>query len=214
MRLAPGSSLNDHLYDEWQDWNQQYVDEKSKNRIAYVHMKNMGMGEYEEFVKDMTRDWYKKDALILDVRYNTGGNVHDLVLNFLSRKPYLQWKYREGALSSQPNFGVADKPIVLLMNEQSLSDAEMTAAGFKALKLGKVIGTETYRWIIFTSGKGLVDGSFYRLPSWGCYTLDGNDLEKEGVAPDIFVKQTFVERLSDQDPQLDRAITEILKDLK
>ncbi len=213
VRLHPGNSLNDNLYDEWQDWNQQYVDQKSKNRIAYVHMKNMGMGEYEEFVKDMTRDWYKKDALILDLRYNTGGNVHDLVLNFLSRKPYLQWKYREGALSPQPNFGVADKPIVLLMNEQSLSDAEMTAAGFKALKLGKVIGTETYRWIIFTSGKGLVDGSFYRLPSWGCYTLDGKDLEKEGVAPDIFVKQTFVERLNDEDPQLDRAITELLSDL-
>ena len=66
---------------------------------------------------------------------------------------------------------VAAKPIVMLINEQSLSDAEMTATGFKALKLGKVIGTETYRWIIFTSGKGLVDGSFLRLPSWGCYTL-------------------------------------------
>jgi tricorn protease len=196
------------------DWNQKYVDDKSKNRIAYVHMKNMGLGEYERFVQDMTRDWYKKDALIFDLRYNTGGNVHDLVLNFLAQKPYLQWKYREGALTPQPNFGVAAKPIVLLINEQSLSDAEMTATGFKALKLGKIIGTETYRWIIFTSGKRLVDGSSYRLPSWGCYTLDGKNIEKEGTAPDIYVKQTFVDRLNDKDPQLDKAIEEILKDLK
>ncbi|GAB2786757.1 hypothetical protein GCM10027275_34110 [Rhabdobacter roseus] len=214
VRLHPQSSLDGNLYDEWQDWNQDYVDKASNKRIAYVHMKNMGMGEYEDFVVDMTRDWYQKDALILDLRYNTGGNVHDLVLDFLSRRPYLQWKYREGKPTPQPNFGVAAKPMVLLINEQSLSDAEMTATGFKALQLGKIIGTETYRWIIFTSGKGLVDGSFYRLPSWGCYTLDGKDIEKEGVTPDIYVKQTFMHRLNEQDPQLDKAIEEIMKSLK
>jgi tricorn protease len=214
VRIHPQGSLNTNLYDEWIDENQKYVDENSKKRIAYVHMKNMSMPEYERFVVDMTRDWYRKDALILDLRYNTGGNVHDLVLNFLSQRPYLQWKYREGALTNQPNFGVAAKPIVLLINEQSLSDAEMTAAGFKELKLGKIIGTETYRWIIFTSGKSLVDGSFYRLPSWGCYTLDGKNMEKEGVTPDIYVKQTFVDRLNDRDPQLEKALEVIMQDLK
>jgi hypothetical protein len=56
-----------------------------------------------------------------------------------------------------------------LINEQSLSDAEMTAAGFKSLNLGKIIGAETYRWIIFTSAMGLVDGSSHRMPGWGCY---------------------------------------------
>ena len=137
-----------------------------------------------------------------------------MVLNFLSQRAYLKWKYREGQFTIQPNFNPADKPIVLLINEQSLSDAEMTAQGFKQLKLGKIIGTETYRWIIFTSGKGLVDGSFYRLPSWGCYTLDGKDLEKEGVSPDISIPQTFTDRLENKDPQLDTAIEEILKSLK
>jgi tricorn protease len=212
VKLHPQSTgaTNAQLYADWIDANQQYVDEKSQKRIAYVHMQNMGRQEFDKFVVDMTRDWYQKDALILDLRYNTGGNVHDLVLNFLSQRPYLQWKYREGALTTQPNFGVAGKPIVLLINEQSLSDAEMTAAGFKALKLGKVIGMETYRWIIFTSGKGLVDGSFYRLPSWGCYTLDGKNLEAEGVQPDIVVPQTFTDRLDGKEPQLDRAIAEIL----
>jgi tricorn protease len=216
VKLHPQASymLVEQLYDTWIDQNQQYVDTKSKNRIAYVHMKNMGLYEYNKFVVDMTRDWNQKDALILDLRYNTGGNVHDLVLNFLSQRPYLQWKYREGKLSPQPNFSPAGKPIVLLINEQSLSDAEMTSAGFKALKLGQIIGTETYRWIIFTSGKGLVDGSFYRLPSWGCYTLDGKNLEREGVQPDITVKQTFTDRLDGKEPQLDKAIEEILKQLK
>ena len=89
----------------------------------------------------------------------------------------------------------------------------MTSAGFKALGLGKIIGTETYRWIIFTSGAGLVDGSFYRLPSWGCYNLNGDNLEKTGVAPDIYVKEDFKDRLMGNQPQLDKAIEEILKDL-
>jgi tricorn protease len=84
--------------------------------------------------------FYKKDALILDLRYNTGGNVHDEVLRYLSQKTYLKWKYRNGSLTGQSNFAPADKPIVLLINEQSLSDAEMTAEGFKALKLGNHCG--------------------------------------------------------------------------
>lgn len=117
-------------------------------------------------------------------------------------------------MAPQSNFAPASKPIVLLINEQSLSDAEMTAAGFKELKLGKIIGNETYRWIIFTSAKGLVDGSNYRLPAWGCYTLDGKDLEYTGVAPDIFVHNTIADRSNDRDPQLERAVQEILKDLK
>jgi tricorn protease len=89
----------------------------------------------------------------------------------------------------------------------------MTAAGFKELGLGTIVGTPTYRWIIFTSGKGLVDGS-YRLPSWGCYGLDGSNLEKTGVEPEIRIDNTAADRVNGRDPQLDRAIEEVLKGLK
>jgi len=216
VNVHPQSSgaLRTNLYDEWIARNKENVDQWGKNRVAYSYMKNMGGGELERFLLDMVEQENNKEAIILDLRYNTGGNVHDAVLKFLSQRPYLQWKYRGGKMAPQSNFGPAVKPIVLLINEQSLSDAEMTAAGFKQLKLGKIIGTESYRWIIFTSAKGLVDGSSYRLPSWGCYTMDGKNIEKEGVKPDIFVKNTFVDRLNDKDPQLERAIAEILKDLK
>lgn len=207
-------SLKNNLYDEWITRNKQNVDKLGNNRIAYSYMKNMGSGELERFMLDMVEQEENKDAIILDLRYNTGGNVHDAVLKFLAQKPYLKWKYRGGKMAPQSNFGPAVKPIVLLVNEQSLSDAEMTAVGFKQLKLGKIIGTETYRWIIFTSAKGLVDGSSYRLPSWGCYTMDGKNIEKEGVKPDIFVQNTFQDRLADKDPQLEKAVAEILKDLK
>ncbi|WP_312288395.1 S41 family peptidase [Chryseobacterium gleum] len=206
--------LKSLLYDDWIYNNHQRVDKLSNNRIAYSCMKNMSTDELDRFLLDMVEQENRKDAVILDLRYNTGGNVHDKVLNFLSQRPYLQWKYREGKITTQPNFAPSGKPIVLLINEASLSDAEMTAAGFKALKLGKIIGQDTYRWIIFTSAKGLVDGSSYRLPAWGTYTLDGQNLEKTGVKPDIYVKNTFMDRLQNNDPQLERAVQEILKDLK
>ena len=216
VKIHPQSigALKTNLYDEWIDANQKYVDTRSKERIAYSYMKDMGGNELDNFIMDITTDAHYKEGLILDLRYNTGGNVHDDVLNFLSQRPYLNWKYRDGKFTLQPNFALSAKPIVLLINEQSLSDAEMTSAGFKQLGLGKIIGTESYRWIIFTSGKSLVDGSFYRLPSWGCYTLDGKDLELTGVTPDIYVKTTFTDRLEHKDPQLDRAIDEVLKQLK
>ena len=213
VKVHPQASLFTNLYDEWIDNNQKRVDEKSKGRIAYGYMKNMGQGELDQFIIDMTQELNKKDALIFDLRYNTGGNVHDEVLKFLSQKTYLNWKYREGNLTQQSNFSPADKPIVLLINEQSLSDAEMTSAGFKALKLGTIIGNETYRWIIFTSGIGLVDGSSVRMPAWGCYSLDGKDLEATGVQPDIKVINTFEDKINGRDPQVDRAVEEILKQL-
>ena len=211
VKIHPQASVFNNFYDEWIDNNQQRVDEKGKKKIAYGHMKDMGQGELEQFIIDMTQELNTKDALILDLRYNRGGNVHDEVLRFLAQRSYLQWKYREGKLTPQSNFSPSDKPIILLTNEQSLSDAEMTAQGFKALGLGSIIGNGTYRWIIFTSGVTLVDGSSVRMPAWGCYSLDGKDLELSGVEPDILVINSFDDKLTGKDPQLDRAIDELMK---
>lgn len=216
VKIHPESTakLRDQLYDMWIAANRKYVHDKSDGQIAYVYMKNMGTGALDKFIIDMTTEDMNKKGLILDIRYNTGGNVHDKVLQFLSQRPYLKWKYRDGKFTIQPNFTPSAKPIVLLVNFQTLSDGEMTTEGFKALGLGKIIGTETYRWIIFTTGKSLVDGSFYRLPSWGCYTLDGKDLEHNGVKPDIYVETNFKDRIENKDPQLDRAIDEVKAEMK
>jgi tricorn protease len=213
--LHPASSgrMRTLRYDEWVNACQAKVDAKTGKKVAYVHMKNMTGGQLNTFMNEMVSEGYKRDGLILDLRWNTGGNVHDAVLQFLSQRPYLNWQYRGGKKGPQPNFAPAAKPIVLLINQQSLSDAEMTAAGFKELGLGTIVGTPTYRWIIFTSGKGLVDGS-YRLPSWGCYGLDGSNLEKTGVEPEIRIDNTAADRVNGRDPQLDRAIEEVLKGLK
>ena len=215
MTLAPvrSGALKTLLYDGWIDENRKIVDSLSGGRVGYVYMKDMGTPSLEKFLIDMTGIALGKEALILDIRNNRGGNVHDDVIQFLSQKPYLEWQARNGKRSPQPNFAPSGGPIILMVNEQSLSDAEMTAAAFRQLKLGTIVGTETYRWIIFTSGRMLVDGSSTRLPAWGCYDLEGNDLEKTGVKPDIYVRTTFGDMQNGADPQLVTAVKEALSKL-
>jgi tricorn protease len=215
-RLQPVryNTVNTLLYDEWIDGNQKYVDKASDKAIAYVYIKNMSAGSLNDFLIEMTSEAVDRQALIVDLRYNTGGNIHDDLINFLSQRPYLEWKFRDGQISPQPNFAPAGKPMVILINEQSLSDAEMTTAGLKSLNIGTIVGTETYRWIIFTSSKSLVDGSSCRLPAWGCYTLDGKNLESEGVKPDVYIKTGFPEKVKNEDPQLDKAIEILLGQIK
>jgi tricorn protease len=216
VKVHPESSgsINGNLYDEWIAGNQERVDNLSDNKYGYVYLKNMGDGSLDQFIIEMTSEEVGKEGLIVDLRYNTGGNIHDDVLKFLAQKPYLEWKFREGMISPQPNFAPAGKPIVLLINQSSLSDAEMTAAGFKELELGTIVGTESYRWIIFTSASGLVDGSSCRLPAWGCYTLDGIDLEFSGVKPDVYIRNSFTDFLNNRDPQLEKAVEVLRERLK
>ena len=173
----------------------------------------MGVGELSNFYRDMHTQMVGKEALILDLRYNNGGNVHKEVIDMLAQKAHFNWRYRDFAANAHPNITLGDMPVIVLVNERSLSDAEVTSNGIKELGLATIVGTETYRWIIFTTSGKMLDGSMLRLPAWGCYSLDGKDLEATGVKPDIYVKNTFEDRLKDKDPQLEMAIKEALKQL-
>lgn len=209
------SEEKDLLYDEWEELCRERVHKWSKGKIGYVHMKNMGWSELLKFYRNLEKEILHRKALIFDIRFNTGGNVHDQVLNTLIKKIYAKWKIRDFRFTYQPSFAVRPKPMVLLINEFSLSDAEMTANGFKELKLGTIIGNTTYGWLIFTTGKRLINGAYFRIPFWGCYTLTGLDLETSGgVQPHIKVINTFEDRVKGRDPQLRRAVEYLLKKIK
>lgn len=206
-------ALKGLLYNEWEENCRKMVDKLGNGRIAYTHLKAMGAEDLSSFLKDMHTRMVGKEALILDLRYNNGGNVHKEVLDFISQKAHYTWAFRDNKTNSHPNVTPGDMPIVALVNERSLSDAEVTSNGIKTLGLATIVGTETYRWIIFTTGAGLIDGTYLRLPAWGCYSLDGKDLEFTGVKPDIYVKNTFKDRIDGKDPQLERGVEEILRQL-
>ena len=207
------TAFRDRQYKQWEDHCKEKVEKDGKGKIAYIHMRAMGSGDLDDFLLKMHTYAVNRDALILDLRYNNGGNVHQEVIDFLRQKQHFEWSYRDFPKVSHPNVTPSDKPIVVLVNEHSLSDAEVTSNGIQTLGLAKLVGTETYRWIIFTSSVGLIDGSSSRMPAWGCYNNAGQDLEFLGVKPDIYVKNTFKDRISDTDPQLDAAIKEVLGQL-
>lgn len=217
VSLKPISSGEENrlLLMEWVESRRKIVKQKTDDRISYIYMRAMGGGNLRRFLKELERDAVPRKGLILDLRYNFGGNVHDRVLQALTMPIYAKWRIRGLSETPQSTFGVTDKPIILLINEITLSDGEMTANGFKTLKRGPIIGNTTYGWLIFTTGVGLMNGGYFRLPFWGCYTLDGKDLETSGgVKPDIFVINNLNHDLQNQDPQLEKAVEKILEMIK
>jgi tricorn protease len=200
------------LLEEWISSRRDIVKQRTGDEVAYLYMRAMGMGDLTRFLVELERDAVPRKALILDLRFNTGGNVHDRVLEALMKPKYAKWRVRGLRETLQSTFGFTDKPVVLVTNEMTLSDGEMTANGFKTLKRGPIVGNTTYGWLIFTTSVGLMNGGSFRLPFWGCYTLDGKDLETSGgVKPDILVVDDLSHELAGQDPQLDKAIEKILE---
>jgi tricorn protease len=201
--------------EEWIASRRAEVKARTGDRAAYVYMRAMGPSDLSRFLLELERDAVPRQGLILDLRFNNGGNVHDRVLEALMKPVYAKWRKRGQAETPQSTFGFADKPVVVITNEMTLSDGEMTTSGFKALRRGPVVGNTTYGWLIFTTSVGLMNGGSFRLPFWGCYTLDGQDLETSGgVRPDIVVVNDLGHALQGRDPQLERAVDELLKLMK
>jgi tricorn protease len=209
--IASGEE-NRLLLEEWIASRRELVKAKTDDQIAYIYMRAMGMGDLTRFLLELERDAVPRRGLILDLRFNNGGNVHDRVLEALMKPKYAKWRVRGMSETPQSSFGFADKPVVVITNETTLSDGEMTTNGFRALKRGPVVGNTTYGWLIFTTSAGLMNGGSFRLPYWGCYTLDGKDIETMGgIKPDILVVNDLSHELGGRDPQLDRAVAKVLE---
>ena len=191
----------------------QKVDKLSDGRLGYLHIHNMDQPSLARFVREIFDPaMQEKEGLVLDIRGNGGGNTHDALMDILARKVYGYTQPRDGYRQTQPEHHWT-KPIVLLINEESYSDAEIFPAGFHALGLGKIVGVPTPGYVIGTYSGVLVDGTRIRLPSWGWYTNDGKNMENLGIPPDIFVENAPEEVVKGKDSQLEVAIQTILKQL-
>ncbi len=205
-------AIRDLIYKEWVDGNKKFVDSVSQGEFAYIHIRGMGDWNYTEFEKDIYENRYKK-GLILDIRYNGGGHIHDELLNFLRRTRYLVEKERDGEYEYNSLFRW-DKPIVLVINQYCFSDAEIFPAGFKNLKLGKVVGVPTFGGVIGTTNHTLFDGrTVFREPHEGWYfDVQGKSLENTPIEPDIYIEDQIFEDNYSGSTQLRKAI-EVLREM-
>ena len=188
--------------------NMRLVASKSSGQVGYIHLRRMMPPELAYFQLQLQL-MRRKSALILDVRDNSGGNIHQQLLDILSRRPFGKYQVRGGRLTEQPGL-YWDKPLVILINERSFSDAEVFAHSVKALRLGEVIGVPTPGGVIGTNEVRLVDGSTFRLPRVGWFSLAGKNMEGKGCRPTIFVAITPSDQIDKRDPQLEKAVEVVM----
>lgn len=201
-------------YRDWVEKNRAYVHEKTKGRIGYIHIPDMGIQGFSEFHRGFLAE-LNYEGLVVDVRYNGGGNVSPLLLEKLGRKRlgYDQTRWY-GAIPypSESPMG----PMVALINEYAGSDGDIFSHSFKMLNLGPLIGKRTWGGIIgMWLRHGLVDGGSTTQPEFSFWFYDvGWAIENYGVDPDIEVEISPQDYEKGVDPQLDRGIKEVLAILK
>jgi len=202
-------------YDNWVEERRIKVEELSNGKIGYLHIRSMNNSSYQKFIQDLFAENADKKALIIDVRNNGGGYIHDRLVEILTKQPYALSTYRSyDAKTKYKNPGnTVDVPMALLINENSFSDAEIFPTLFQQLKLGIVIGMPTSGSVIGTGHYTFMDGSSMRMPSTGWFTPTGKNMEGNGAIPDIFVDPTPKQIINDDDVQLKRAVEELLKKL-
>ena len=200
------------LYREWEKANEDRVAEVSGGRIGYIHIRGMNGGELRKFEREFFSEMLDKDALLVDVRFNPGGHIHEQLFDLLDRNPFGFNAPRGAARVRQPA-RVFDKPKALLINARSGSDAEIFPSGWRALGLGPVVGIDTAGAVIGTSGFNLIDGTWVRLPVEGWWELDGRNLETSGTKPDVYIDVDPNELRDGKDAQLEQAVALLLEQL-
>ena len=166
------------------------------------------------FEKEL-REYHNKEALIIDQRWNGGGNIEQELLGILVQRQYQVWQPRGTEATTRPFEGFFG-PKVVLQNWRSASNAEMFPAGFRELGLGKLVGTPTMGAVIGTGSYSLIDGSTVRTPGVGVYLFDKKQTNMENyvVHPDILVDNSPEDNLAGRDRQLEMAVQELLKELQ
>ncbi|MBN2430715.1 MAG: PDZ domain-containing protein, partial [Acidobacteria bacterium] len=196
---------------EWIEANRRRVDKASGGRVGYVYMPDTGGGGQTELI----RQYYSqidKDGFVIDERFNSGGQLADRFVELLGRPivHYLAWRY--GAPVQQPRMANPG-PKVMLINGWSVSGGDAFPYTFKDQKIGPIVGTRTAGGLIGPAvGHRTIDGGFYTVPEGRIYGNDGRWFpEGIGVAPDIEVVDDPSQLARGTDPQLERAVTEVMR---
>ena len=210
---VPTAAYSQLRYERWVKQRREITEKLSGGRVGYLHIQAMNPPSLRRFEKEL-RENRNKEAIVIDERWNGGGNIEQELLEILVQREYQIWVPRGTEPTGRPFNGFFG-PKILLQNWRSASNSEMFPAGFRALGLGKVIGTPTMGAVIGTGSYSLIDGSTVRTPGVGVYLADEKhtNMEGYGVKPDIQVENTPEDNLAGHDRQLEAAVQELLKEL-
>lgn len=198
----------------WIESNRKRVDEASGGKIGYVYVQSTGIQGQTELMRQFAAQ-FNKEGMIIDERFNSGGQIPDRFVELLNRKPLAFWAVRDGLDWHFPqvaNFG----PKVMLINGWSGSGGDAFPDYFRKAGLGPLVGSRTWGGLIGISGNpNLIDGGQVTVPTFRMYDPDGKWFrEGYGVDPDIDVPEDYTQLAKGIDVQLERGIEEVMKQIK
>ncbi len=205
------------LYKAWVESRRAYVEKISGGKLGYVHIAAMGDSDLAQLYLDLDVQNQSKQGVVVDVRNNNGGYVNGRVIDVFARRNYLLMTPRDGGtVPSRQALGQRSLglPTALVTNESTLSDGEDFTEGYRTLELGKVVGTPTAGWIVFTGAQRLIDGSSVRVPGDRIKDTRGQDMEMHPRPVDVEQLRPLGETETGEDIQLKVAVNTLLQGLK
>jgi tricorn protease len=215
ITFQPISSETDLRYLAYITRNRDRVTRLSDGRVGYIHLPDMGAPGIREFIK-----WFypqvRKEGLVVDVRYNGGGNVSQMLIERLRRELLATGFSRTSDTPSTYPFAVFHGHLVCILNQNSGSDGDIFPAMFKQARLGPLIGKRSWGGVVGITNRGpLVDGGMVNVPEFGFASADGRwIIEGHGVDPDIEIENDPKSVIEGHDPQLERAVEEVMKRIR
>jgi tricorn protease len=215
ISYRPITSETDLIYLDWVTHNREFVSSATDGKVGYIHIPDMGADGIREFIKYYYPQ-IRKEALIIDVRGNGGGNVSQMLIERLRRDLLGTGFGRNDQFTNTYPGTVFYGPKVCLINETSASDGDIFPYMFKQAGLGPLIGKRTWGGVVGITGHGpLLDGGQVFVPEFATASAAGLwVIEGHGVDPDIVVENDPAAVIGGKDPQLARGVAEITKELK
>lgn len=212
--VKPIASEYELRYKNWVEGNRMKVDQATEGRVGYIYIPDMGGGGLNEFAESFFPQ-VKKEGLIVDVRYNGGGFVSEMILERLRREVIGMGCSRNTADYTHPDVAIYG-PMVCIANQYSASDGDNFPYFFREYGLGPVIGRRTWGGVVGIRGfPPLLGGGYVTVPEFAPFSLQGQwIMENHGVDPDIEVDNLPDQVILGRDPQLEKAIEIVMKKLE
>ena len=206
------------LYEQWVRDNRRRVEQGSKGTLGYVHIAGMDEPSLLRFEEELYSAASGKQGLVVDVRENGGGFTTDHLLTMLTQ-PVHAITVPRGGKPGYPQdrkiYATWNKPIVVLCNQNSFSNAEIFSHAVKSLGRGKLVGTPTAGGVVSTGAATIMDVGTMRLPTRGWFVPStGEDMELNGAVPDVVVWPQPGEMPRGKDVQLEKAVEVLLADAR